>query len=75
MVERKRTFDATEQERLLIALRGARRELVRASESMPRRSVSRAATDLIVTNIDDLAQLLAGSREIFWEPQHSTPGE
>jgi hypothetical protein len=75
MVERKRAFDAAEQERLLSALRDARRALVRAAESMPRRSVTRAGTDLIVTNIDDLAQLLTGSREHFWEPPHATPGE
>lgn len=75
MVERKKAFDAAEQERLLAALREARRALVRAGESMPRRSVTRAGTDLIVTNIDDLAQLLTGSREHFWEVPHSTPGE
>lgn len=75
MVERKRAFDATEQERLLNALREARRALIRAAESMPRRSVTRAGTDLIINNIDDLAQLLTGSREHFWERQHSTPGE
>ena len=75
MVERKRAFDAAEQERLLSALRDARRVLVRAAESLPRRSVTRAGTDLIVTNIDDLAQLLTGSRETFWKPKHTTPGE
>jgi len=75
MVERKRSFDATEQERLLSALRDARKPLVQAAESMPRRSVTRAGTDLIVTNIDDLAQLLTGSREHFCEREHSTPGE
>jgi len=75
VVERKRAFDVAEQERLLSALREARRALVRAAESMPRRSVTRAGTDLIVNNIDDLAQLLTGSRETFWEPPHATPGE
>ena len=75
MVERKRVFSAAGQERLIAALREARRALVRASECMPRRSVTRAGTDLIVTNIDDLAQLLTGSRETFWETPHSTPGE
>lgn len=42
---------------------------------MPRRSLARAGADQIVANIDELAFLLTGSRERFWEPPHATPGE
>lgn len=67
LTSRKRAFDAAEQEHLMGALREARRALVRESESMPRRSVTRAATDLIVGSIDGLAQLLTSFRETVWE--------
>lgn len=75
MVVRRRTFGEAEQAALLGTLAEARRALVRAAEGLPRRSVARAGADQVVANIDELAFLLTGSREHFWEPQHATPGE
>ncbi|MFN3686712.1 hypothetical protein [Salinarimonas sp.] len=74
MVVRKRVFDEAEQARLIESLAQARNALVRAAEAMPRRSLARAGADQIVANIDELAFLLTGSRERFWEPPHATPG-
>ncbi len=74
MVVRRRTFDEAQQAALLQTLAESRRALVHAAESLPRRSVARAGADQVVANIDELAFLLTGSRERFWEPEHATPG-
>ncbi|WP_029031012.1 hypothetical protein [Salinarimonas rosea] len=75
MVVRRRVFDEAEQAELLLTLGHARKALVHAAERLPRRSVTRAGADRVVANIDELAFLLTGAREHFWEPQHATPGE
>ncbi len=70
-----RKFDGVQQERLLRALGEARTALVASAEAMPRKSVPRASLELLVANIDEVAQILTGSREYFWTRPHATPGE
>jgi hypothetical protein len=59
-----------DQERLLRILGEARRELIRASEGMERKSVSRGAVNTVVHNIDELAFFLTGKRDHFWLKAH-----
>jgi hypothetical protein len=68
-------FDPARQARLLEALGQARAALIAAAEGMPRKSVPRASLELLVGNIDDVAQILTGNREHFWRRPHATPGE
>jgi hypothetical protein len=68
-------FDSTQQARLLQTLGEARAALIAAAEGMPRKSVPRASLELLVSNIDDAAQILTGNREHFWRRPHATPGE
>jgi hypothetical protein len=61
------------RERLLAALRGARQEGTSALAVCPIGSPEYAAVGQLLDSIDDVAEVIAGDRKLFWpEPSRTS---